>query len=930
MKKALVYSAFLTALCGLGHAYAQITPTFTLTPTPTHTPTGTYILTDTPTNTSTYTPTNTSTCTSSNTPTNTATTDPGTATPSQTPTNSVTPTTTVFYTLQVVVYTSDIYGIDSVVSSPAGVSCVKGASSGSCSATFMTGTAVTLTTNGINDVFTGFTGSLVGQTNVLTMDQNSAVTAWFEMTTSTPTGTATSTMISTATGTPTNTPTNSPSHTPTGTCTSDPTQTPTRTATSTRTNTPTQTTTNTPSNTATPTGGTSTPTNTPTADPGTATSTFTITPSPTATGCAVVFVNSPTPPPTVTASGPGTVVGLPLVTTDKGGCYSKTVTQIGVSIIAPGNLSSDILQVQLWDGTNLVATAPYNTAVTFTGASLGMIWDQFAIKYSMTGAPSGNLVTQLLDFEGYGGGYPFNAIWMTANGTGVVNFTTLTATFTNTPTPTITYTPTQTPTGTIFFTGTPTNTPTSTLLIPTPACAGATVMGYTTYQFWNSIPASTVAYVPVLADGTGTVSDLHFYISAYSGVTIKLGIYSDNGGQPGTLLSSTNSFPTALFWNTATLNTPLYVTGGTNYWLAVWVSSNLFYGAGSGGTYLTQSGSGLPSSYGGGASSNSGWLGIAADICPATATPTFTFTPTNTPTGTWYTSTFTNTPTPTCTFTPSNTPTGCSTCPATNTFTWTPTRTNTYTPTATWPVTVTITPTFTFTPTPTPTGTWYTSTPTDTPTFTITPTSTDTPTGCATCPATSTFSWTPTPTNTHTPTATFSVIITYTPTSTLTTGVTITFTPTTTLDPGTFTWTPTPSTTPTHTRTNTPTMTGTAATTFTYTNTPTHTPSNTPVGTWFTSTPTKTGTTTPTFTPSNTPTTTYTFTPTFTMTCTMCIPGINYCYSLPSNPVSAGTTVVGNNFVCNVCSSSACSLPTPSAISCSASILSGNLASEIT
>ena len=287
----------------------------------------------------------------------------------------------------------------------------------------------------------------------------------------------------------------------------------------------------------------------------------------------------------------------------------------------------------------------------------------------------------------------------TCAGTGT---STCTPTLTSTNTATNTTTPLVTATVTNTCTSTPTTTPTATIPIPTPPCAGATIMGYTTVQPASLyIPGSTAAYLQVTAPISGTVSNLQFFNKS-SVVSVTMGIYSDNGGQPGSLLSSgyITSLPN---WNIVSLNTPVTVASGISYWLAIWGSTGQYLGyqfaiyqPGVGNGYLAQGASSLPGTYSGGATLNGG-VGpvLAADICPLGITPTNT--PTSTPT--W---TVTNTPTNT----PSRTPSPTSTFTVTTTATFSPSATSTSTPT--------VTPTLTSTPTSSPTRTALlpTSTPT--------------------------------------------------------------------------------------------------------------------------------------------------------------------------------------------------------------------------
>ncbi len=72
------------------------------------------------------------------------------------------------------------------------------------------------------------------------------------------------------------------------------------------------------------------------------------------------------------------------------------------------------------------------------------------------------------------------------------------------------------------------------------------------------------------AGASGTSTKLEAYVDATSGATqLVAGIYSDNGGHPGTLLAQgTLSSPTAGAWNTVPLPSTS-ITQGTTYWIAL-------------------------------------------------------------------------------------------------------------------------------------------------------------------------------------------------------------------------------------------------------------------------------------------------------------------------------------------------------------------------
>ncbi len=166
-------------------------------------------------------------------------------------------------------------------------------------------------------------------------------------------------------------------------------------------------------------------------------------------------------------------------------------------------------------------------------------------------------------------------------------------------------------TATPTFTSTPIQTP------PAPACLGATVIGPAYYSFSPvTLLAGNLYYVEDGAGLSGTVSTLHPSFLA-SGTTATVGLYSDNSGVPGTLLSSSDPFTSIAGWNSIPLNTPVNVTGGNNYWLAIEVSTNCIFNGGIlFSSYLSQPGASLPSAYTGPSSSNTGFLSFYGDICP--------------------------------------------------------------------------------------------------------------------------------------------------------------------------------------------------------------------------------------------------------------------------------------------------------------------------
>ena len=93
----------------------------------------------------------------------------------------------------------------------------------------------------------------------------------------------------------------------------------------------------------------------------------------------------------------------------------------------------------------------------------------------------------------------------------------------------------------------------------------------------NSTEAQATQFT---AGTTGTLSSLSVSFESGSGDSYSVAIYSDSSNAPGTLLahgttgtiatpSSGSSGPYNINWNTMTLNTPVSITSGTKYWLAL-------------------------------------------------------------------------------------------------------------------------------------------------------------------------------------------------------------------------------------------------------------------------------------------------------------------------------------------------------------------------
>jgi hypothetical protein len=268
-----------------------------------------------------------------------------------------------------------------------------------------------------------------------------------------------------------------------------------------------------------------------------------------------------------------------------------------------------------------------------------------------------------------------------------------------TPTPSLT--PTG-PTSTVTLTRTPTRTATATATSSGVITIGETSVLSTNY---SGIGNRLVAQQVTLSQ-SATIQSLSYYVSTASG-QLRLGIYNNNGSNPGTLMAETAAFTPVVGWNTQNVITPTLLPAGT-YWLAFLPQSSGLAGrmvTSGTGRYYSYAFGPLPASYSSSPTSAAFRFSFYATLSTgAVPTNTATFTPTRTPTPT-----NTSLPTDTATVTPS--PTVTHTALPGNTATFTPTRTPTATSTIT--LTPTVTATTAFTPTRTPTVTF---TPTRTPT----------------------------------------------------------------------------------------------------------------------------------------------------------------------------------------------------------------------
>lgn len=130
----------------------------------------------------------------------------------------------------------------------------------------------------------------------------------------------------------------------------------------------------------------------------------------------------------------------------------------------------------------------------------------------------------------------------------------------------------QNTTGTVF--NTPTFTPTSAFtatntptLAPSPTSSGIFSIGETNVLATDdSGNGNLLIGQQVALSQSATIQSLGFYVAVVSG-RLRLGIYDDASGNPGTLKAQTAEFTPVTGWNTQNVVTPMQLSAGT-YWLA--------------------------------------------------------------------------------------------------------------------------------------------------------------------------------------------------------------------------------------------------------------------------------------------------------------------------------------------------------------------------
>jgi hypothetical protein len=120
-----------------------------------------------------------------------------------------------------------------------------------------------------------------------------------------------------------------------------------------------------------------------------------------------------------------------------------------------------------------------------------------------------------------------------------------------------------------------------TVTVKNAAATGTLLLGNQTIQATsdNNAAGSAEAF-KYIAAATGTAGNISFYVnSGTTATSLKVGLYNDNAGHPGTLLASVSvNSVSQSSWNSATLSPEVQLNSGTAYWIA-------FLGVGGGINY---------------------------------------------------------------------------------------------------------------------------------------------------------------------------------------------------------------------------------------------------------------------------------------------------------------------------------------------------------
>ena len=230
-----------------------------------------------------------------------------------------------------------------------------------------------------------------------------------------------------------------------------------------------------------------------------------------------------------------------------------------IFICAPGSLGSNTSctydSILYWDGS--------------LNGFAGQVVDGIDIMLSAAGATSTPVPLPI--FTSTSINMPTNTSTSTSTRT-PTNTAVFTLTTTNTPViPTATNASTSMPANTLTFTpaNTPTRTPTNTPI----STASVITIGETAILSADDLGNGNLLMAQqVVLSQSATIQSLSFYVSSVSG-QLRLGIYDDAGGKPGTLRAQTIAFTPVVGWNTQNVQAPVLLAVGT-YWLVYLPQSN--------------------------------------------------------------------------------------------------------------------------------------------------------------------------------------------------------------------------------------------------------------------------------------------------------------------------------------------------------------------
>ncbi len=365
--------------------------------------------------------------------------------------------------------------------------------------------------------------------------------------------------------------------------------------------------------------------------------------------------------------------------------YSPVLDQYGTDPVMGSDTTSAVFTV-LYNMDNSEPFVQLGAVNDVTGGNASMVWAGLEpnADYEWYATVSDGSLTTTGNTWSFSSGVssptetPIGTATSTSTSTPTATYT-ASPTTTRTPTPTIPAAATSTPSTTPTRTATPTATQTPSLT-PTSAASLITLGETSVLTTSYSGNGNLLIAQQVTLSQSATIQSLSYYVSTAGG-QLRLGIYNNNGSNPGTLMAETAPFTPVVGWNTQPVINPTLLPAGT-YWLAFLPQNNTLAGrviASGTGRYYTYTFGAMPSTYSSSPTSAAFRFSFYATLSTGsnpTGSPTASPSPSHTPTLTASPSAG-NTSTPTLTRTPTPTPTRTATPVNTPTVTRTPTRTPT-------------------------------------------------------------------------------------------------------------------------------------------------------------------------------------------------------------------------------------------------------------